>query len=313
MIHALLHRLDAHHYTSGESLAAEQGCTRAAISKQVEQLREHGVLIESRPRHGYRFSHPYRWWGEQDAAALSRRLAMPVVWLPSVDSTSEWLRRQSSRDDGLMLAITDFQLSGKGRRGRQWLTPPGRQLTFTLGCRAAHAPGRWLGVALAAGVALAQVLRRRGWPVSLKWPNDLMLGESKLGGILIEMDAMAEGPSHLLLGVGINESLLHDERAALDRPVAALQDAPITYERADLLADLVTSLQTVLQQYPETGLEAWRGAWQYLDCLQGKTVSFQQGDLVHDGVAEGIDAQGSLMVRTVHGVVACHSGEVVWR
>lgn len=313
MILSLLHRLDADHYTSGEALATEQGCTRAAISKQIEQLREQGVLIESRSRHGYRFQHRYRWWSEQDIAPLSQRLAMPVYWLPSVDSTSEWLRRQPPGADGISLALTDFQLSGKGRRGRQWLTPPGRQFTFSLGCRAPHAPGRWLGVALAAGAALAQVLREQGWPVHLKWPNDLMLGEAKLGGILIEMDALAEGPSHLIVGVGMNEYLLPAERDALDRPVAGLQDLPVAYDRATLLAGMVLALREVLVHYPAQGLAAWRDAWQSLDCLQGRSVSFQQADVVHEGIAEGIDAQGSLMVRTSAGLVACHSGEVIWQ
>lgn len=313
MILTLLHRLDADHYTSGEALAIEQGCTRATISKQIEQLREQGVLIESKPRHGYRFQYHYRWWSEQDIVPLSRQLTMPVHWLPRVDSTSEWLRRQPPGADGISLAITDFQMAGKGRRGRQWLTPPGRQLTFSVGCRASYAPGRWLGVALAVGVALAQVLRARGWPVYLKWPNDLMLGEAKLGGILIEMDALAEGPSHLIVGVGMNECLLAAERDALDRPVAALQDLPVTYDRVVVLAELVTALREVLVHYPSQGLTAWHATWRSLDCLQGRTISFRQADIVYEGIAEGIDAQGSLMVRTTAGLVACHSGEVIWQ
>lgn len=313
MIMSLLPRLTAEHFTSGEHLAALQGCTRAAISKQIAQLLELGVLIEARPRHGYRYRYPYRWWTAEDAVALAQRLDIGATWLPEVDSTSEWLRRHQTEDVALQLAFTDFQQAGKGRRGRTWLSPPGRQFILSAGCRSLHAPGRWLGVALAIGVSVAMVLREAGWPVSLKWPNDLMLGDAKLGGILVEMDALAEGPSHVIVGLGLNEALLDEERQGLERAVAALHDEKRSYRREALLEEMVRAICNVLRTYPARGLAGYRDLWQQLDCLQGRQVRFQQAGDLHEGIADGIDEQGSLRVHTPSGVVACHSGEVVWQ
>lgn len=307
----LLQRLSADHYTSGEHLASLHHCTRAAISKQIEQLRAQGVLISSRSRLGYRLDYPYRWWSDADASALACSLPLQATCLPVVDSTSDWLRRLPA-SPGLHLAFTDFQRGGKGRRGREWLSPPGRQLTFSLRCHSEQSPMRWLGVAMALGVRLAEVLIAQGWPVRLKWPNDIMLGSAKLAGILVEMDALAEGPCDVIVGVGLNEMLLPGERAHLARPVSALQDEAVSYDRFTLLADILRGLAEVLEHYPEQGLEGFREAWSCLDCLQGQSVRFEQGGRLHEGCAQGIDAQGSLLVQTPEGLVRCHSGEVNW-
>lgn len=311
---SLLSQLSATHFVSGEELARQAGCSRAAIAKRMDLLRAAGVLIEARSRLGYRLSFPYEWWTQQrlDTAFSGLPDAPEAIALAAVASTNDWLRDQLvARQDGrCLLAVTDFQQGGKGRRGRAWLAPVGRQLTFSIGIAAAPGPLAWIGVALAVGAELAQMLNERGWPVQLKWPNDLLLDGRKLAGILVELDAMAEGPSRVVVGVGINEALLPDERSQLDRPVAALQDLPFSYSRAELLAAMAQRLSSLLQTFPERGLGHWLPVWQDFDALRGQTVDFQRGEDWLRGKAQGIDGQGSLLLETAEGLVRCHSGEI---
>lgn len=309
----LLRQLSAEHFVSGEHLAQLADCSRAAISKRIEQLRAAGVLIEARPRVGYRLAHRYAWWVEDSLMqALPAGNALAVRVLPGADSTNDWLRQQlADQPSGVaMMAITDFQLGGKGRRGRSWLSPPGRQMTFSIGISAEQGPLAWIGIALAAGVELAEVLRDAGWPVRLKWPNDILLNGAKLAGILVELDAMAEGPSRVIIGVGLNEALLPDERAGLERPVAALQDAAIAYDREQLLIVMTTRLERLLREFPDAGLARWLPRWASFDDLLGCRVDFQRGSEWLSGDVIGIDAQGSLLLDTPQGRVHCHSGEV---
>lgn len=308
---SLLLQLSAEHFVSGEQLAERAGCSRAAIAKRMEQLRAAGILIEARPRAGYRLAHAYDWWRDDRLRALLPA-NLNVVVLPAVASTNDWAReRLVDQPAGrVLLAVTDFQQGGKGRRGRSWLSPVGRQMTLTMGISAEQGPLAWIGVALAAGVELAETLREAGWPVVLKWPNDILLDGAKLAGILVELDAMAEGPSRIVIGMGLNEYLLPDERGMLDRPVAALHDRHVGYDRHQLLAAFAGRLARLLHEFPEVGLSRWLPRWQELDALRGCCVDFQRGSEWFHGVVVGIDAQGSLLLDTAEGRVSCHSGEV---
>lgn len=305
---ALLARLSHLHAVSGEVLARDFGCTRAAINKQVEQCREAGVLIEARPRQGYRYAHPYQWWSGDRLRTLLP--AWDVHVLPDVDSTNRWLFSVLDGAAARALAISDFQSGGRGRRGRDWLSPPGRQIAVSWGICSSQRPQVWMGLALAAGVVLAEALRARGVPAQLKWPNDIEVDGAKLGGILVELEAVMDGPSRIVIGLGLNEALLPVEREALARPVTTLAEHLAGYDRHELLTELSLAIQHLVERYPDTGLTPWLARWQGLDALVGKAVRFQRGEDWDDGVAQGVDGEGRLIVATPAGVVHCHSGEV---
>lgn len=305
---ALLARLSHLHPVSGEALAQDFGCTRAAINKQIEQCREAGVLIEARPRQGYRYAHPYQWWVGERLQALLPAWAVHV--LPAVDSTNRWLFTALAGDAARVLAVSDFQSDGRGRRGRDWLSPPGRQIAVSWGISSGQRPQVWMGLALAVGVVLAEALRARGVPAQLKWPNDIEVDGAKLGGILVELEAVMDGPSRIVIGLGLNEALLPVEREALARPVTTLAEHLAGYDRHELLTGLSLAVEALVERYPDTGLAPWLARWSALDALAGRMVRFQRGEAWDDGVAQGVDAEGRLVVATAAGLVHCHSGEV---
>ena len=160
------------------------------------------------------------------------------------------------------------------------------------------------------GVEIAEALQDYGIPVQLKWPNDLWLNGAKLGGILVELDAASDGPSSIIVGVGINEFLTQEERNSLGRPVSDLSSYAASYSRPQLLYSLVERLIRLLNDYATHGLSKWLGRWQRLDLLHEQEVHFEHGGRQVTGIAQGIDAQGCLCVMTEGGVLRCHSGEV---
>lgn len=311
---SLLLALSADEPTSGERLAEQFGCTRAAIAKRINVLRGLGVLIEALPRLGYRLNYRYSWWNELALREHLNNLAALTNChvLSRVDSTNIWMRDHISQaaPGETHIAVTDFQQKGRGRRGREWMSLPGRQITASIGHVSAQGPVAWLGVAIAVGLSLASSLRQLGWPVDLKWPNDLWLHGEKLGGILVEMDAMAEGPSRLIIGFGINELLLESEKQLLEKPAASLQDMNIDYDRHALLAVLCSNLIQMLTDFSRFGLASWRQLWPSYDALLGRIVSFEYQGEWREGCAEGIDEQGALLIKCGSELVHCHSGEV---
>lgn len=311
---SLLLELSASHPTSGERLAEQFGCTRAAIAKRISILRAWGVLIDALPRVGYQLGYHYEWWSDSILGArLSGLTALTGRHVLSrVDSTNAWMRDCISQAalGEMHVAVTDFQQRGQGRRGREWLSLPGRQITASIGLVSAQGPIAWVGVAIAVGLSLASTLRQFGWPVELKWPNDLWLHGEKLGGILVEMDVMTEGPSRLTIGFGINELLFGSEKKYLARPVAALQDMSIDYDRHTLLTALCSNLVQMLTDFSRFGLTSWQQLWPSYDALSGRLVSFEFQGEWREGLAQGIDEQGALLVSCDSEVVRCHSGEV---
>ena len=306
---SLLSLLSSDAAVSGESLATHFGCSRAAISKQAEALRNAGVLLHSRSRVGYQFGYAYQWWDADHLRRLFAPLPLQVSLLDSVSSTNTWLREQSPKTV-CQMAITDWQCAGRGRHEREWLSPPGRQLTFSLRRDVAEGPWPWQGLALAVGVEIAEALQACGIPVQLKWPNDLWLNGAKLGGILVELDAASDGPSSIIVGVGLNEFLTQAERYSLERPVSDLSAYTTNYTRAQLLYDLVERLIRLLNDYATLGLGAWIGRWHRLDFLHDREVRFERAGQHVTGIAQGIDTQGCLCVMTADGLQKCHSGEI---
>ena len=210
---ALLRALADGEPHSGSELARGLGVTRAAISKSMRKLALWGLDVSAVPGVGYRLARPI---DLLDARALrralaprtARRLARLEV-LTEVDSTNRRLLESAPPPPGKLAAcLAEFQTAGRGRRGRRWLAPLGGGLCLSAGWQFAGTPRDLSALTLAVGVvarrALADAARV---DVALKWPNDLVHDERKLGGILLELAAEAQGRCYVVAGIGINVAL----------------------------------------------------------------------------------------------------------
>ena len=308
----LLHALADGRMHSGETLAREFGVTRAAIWKQLGKLAGWGLTVDAVPGEGYRLA---RRLDLLDAAALRdalqpetvARLAKLEVFT-ELDSTNRHLLRAPPPAGKLDVCVAEFQTAGRGRRGRSWTTPLGAGVCLSVGWHFAAMPAELPALTLAAGVVVRRVLERvAGLEIALKWPNDLVFDERKLGGILLELAVEAQGGSHVVAGIGLNVALPRElladlsdwPRGAIDLASALGREPP---RRVALVAALVDDLGMLFADYAATGFAAYRNEWRSGDYLRGRAVRLDETAGAVTGTALGIDADGALLVETAAGV-----------
>jgi len=236
----------------------------------------------------------------------------------SIDSTNDWLAAQSPPAEGrLAAAVADYQTKGRGRRGRQWEIPPGRGLCLSVGRAMAVAAERLPALTLACGAAAADALESFGaQDVQLKWPNDLVHIDGKLGGILSEVAGRAGGATYVVVGIGINVSLPAGfeppGEIGWGRGPAALAEMldPVP-ARNRLAAALIGALQSAFDAYESAGLAPFAERWQRRDWLRGAAVTVRDGDGEVRGVAAGIDSDGALLVDSADGRRRIIAGDIL--
>ncbi|MBK6335852.1 MAG: biotin--[acetyl-CoA-carboxylase] ligase [Betaproteobacteria bacterium] len=307
----LLRELADGDFHSGEDLAAKVGLTRARVSQVLKEAEASGLALERVKGRGYRLLEAP---GFLDVDTIRRRLvefgaARPVAAplaieiVDQIESTSTELSRRSQRRDihGMLLAA-EWQTAGRGRRGRSWTAVAGGSLTFSLGWRFEQGAGFLAGLSLAVGVAVVRALEAEGFTgIALKWPNDLIHRHHKLGGILIDLNGDALGPSTVVIGVGINVRLPASVRDELAVPVTDLTSIAarklLPVDRNRLLARLVDELAAVLHQYATEGFAPFAAEWQHRHAYQGKMVKLLLPDgATVTGKVAGVDASGALVL-----------------
>ena len=247
-----------------------------------------------------------------------RRNRVDILCSEECASTNtELLRRASAGAPSGSVLVTDRQTAGRGSRGRTWFASPEASLTFSVLWEFPGEVARTSGLSLAVGVAIVRALTGCGATgVMLKWPNDILVDEAKLGGILIELLADDEGV-RAVIGIGLNlrlpESIGPPNAAAL--PPAALEDiVPIPVDRHVVLAALLSELVTVLDRFSREGFAGLQKSWHGCHAWQGRPVRLlREGRVEAEGVCVGADVDGALLVRTINGVERFLSGDVSLR
>jgi len=222
-----------------------------------------------------------------------------------VDSTQDWAMGVPAPARGAAVFLADVQTAGRGRRGRAWQTDPDGALAFTVLRRFALPPRRLAPLGPAIGVAMVRGLQVLGTTaVRLKWPNDLVVDDAKLGGLLIE----ARGEA-VAIGIGVNlavGALPTVEQPWTDLRRAGLAEAP----RARVLGAVLRALLPALATFEREGFPAFVDDWCRFDALVGRPVRVHTGARVEEGIAMGIDPGGGLRVRHADGERVHHAGEV---
>lgn len=254
-----------------------------------------------------------------DAGLVVAALAAPARFsleiLDSCVSSNTLLleRAQRGAPSGSVVAC-ERQTAGRGRRGRAWLSAPGASLTFSLLWRLAEGTPP-VGLSLASGVAVARALEGLGAAgIGLKWPNDILFEEAKLGGILVET-LRAEDGHAAVIGIGLNLRLPPDIAAAVAAPAAALEAAlPVLPSPSRLLAALLDSLALMLDEFVRSGFAGAREEWLARNVHEGRRVAvLAEGAAAVEGRCAGVDADGALLLESGGGLRRILSGEVSLR
>ena len=293
---------------SGQALAAELGCSRAAVHRHVEGLRREGLGIEG-AHDGYRLA------DDADPVVpmlvtprLRPPVAGPVLWSPETGSTNDDALAQARAGAGEGLVIgADRQSAGRGRRGRAWLAAPGHALLVSVLLRPDVPPVDAGLLPIVVAVATAEAL---GPEARIVWPNDILVGGRKMAGILCEMSADQERVAWAVAGIGINvrsAPALEDARWE----AGALGDLGDPPARADLLVDLLTALGRRYAQLVGGDAARVLDAFAGRDALAGREITLALAGEEVRGVAAGTDGLGRLRVRTPAGERLLGAGEVV--
>ncbi|MDX1455480.1 MAG: bifunctional biotin--[acetyl-CoA-carboxylase] ligase/biotin operon repressor BirA [Gammaproteobacteria bacterium] len=313
-------------FHSGKDLGAQLGLSRGAIWKHIQALESLGLDVFRVPGRGYRLARPLELLDAAailDALPAEQRQRIDLNLLDTTASTNAWLvARASSASNRIAVCLAEHQSGGRGRRGRQWVSPFGRNLYLSVDWPFASLPRDFSALSLLVGLAVQQAIEALGVDgVRLKWPNDLLAAMPdqplrKLGGILLEMRGEPPGPCHVVIGIGINVAMPErgDVAASIDQPwinLDALADSGV--DRSSLAGKVLAELLRLLPEFETRGFAPFKQAWESVDAFAGCNVDIIDGDRRTSGVARGVSEQGALLLDTGNGIERIVVGDVSMR
>jgi BirA family biotin operon repressor/biotin-[acetyl-CoA-carboxylase] ligase len=294
-------------YISGEELARKAGISRTMVWKHVESLRSSGFGIEAVPSRGYRITSIPDILRQSDIKPGLKTgvIGKEIHLLPSVASTNTLAMElaMSGSPEGTVV-IAETQTGGKGRLGRKWLSPKGN-LYLSVILRPDVPLQKAPLITLMGAVAVATAIRTTcGLEAGIKWPNDILVAGKKVSGLLTEMSAEQDRVRHIVLGVGVDVNMeletLPSEIRALATTLAAASGK--TIDRTMLLRQLLRDLDHWYRIFLTNGPDVLR-EWSSLNLTIGNRVAVSGAGEALEGLAQGIDEEGRLVIRLDNGTV----------
>lgn len=304
-------------FHSGVELGDLLGISRAGVWKQVQALGDLGLTIDAVRGKGYRVAGGI---DLLDAGRIRGAMADPVLRrisrleiLDVVDSTNSVVLdafRKGSGDG--FVCLTEQQTAGRGRRGREWVSPFAANIYLSAGREFAGGFSSIDGLSLAMGVAVCEAIEALGISgVGLKWPNDIIFRDRKLGGLLIEVGGDVGGACQAVIGVGLNVAMPPRYSERIGQPWVDLAEAGLAGgRRNDVAGCLLRALIPAMDEFARDGLGAFLTRWQRFDLVRGCEIDVISAGSSMRGIACGVDPSGGLRVDTGFGEQIFRSGEV---
>ena len=307
-------------FYSGERLGELLGVSRVAVWKQLQKLSELGLQFESVKGRGYRLLQPIEWLSAEGIKAHLQSEFVPDLQVYDVldSSNAELLRQlnQSLKPAKGSCVMAERQEAGRGRRGRQWISPYARNIYFSMSWDFDQGVASLSGLSLVVGLAVLKALNRLyPLPFQLKWPNDILLHNKKLAGILLEVVGDSTGLCHVVMGIGINVNW-RDKVQAAEISQAWLCLAEVLghdVNRNELIAAMIDELLIALPAFEQAGFAPFQQAWQAYDAFLHEDVAVQMGERFVFGRSQGVNSEGELLLETDVGVQTFNGGEVSLR
>ena len=291
-----------HGYISGEELSKALKVTRASIWKHMESLRKDGYDIEAQPHLGYRLlKTPDRLSANEIKWDLNTKiLGKEIISYKTVDSTNDKAYRlaEEGAKEGTVV-IAEEQTKGKGRLGRKWSSPKGG-IYLSLILRPKFMPTEVSKLTLVAAVSVAQAIKdTTGLRVSIKWPNDVLIGKNKLCGILTELKAEQDATSFVVLGIGMN---INTKVSSLPKNSTSIsRELGKNFSKVEIAKALLKNIESHYKQFKDGGFKDIIKEWKDLSAVLGKRVKVQGKTGAIEGQAIDVDEGGALVVRLDNG------------
>ena len=319
-------------FHSGTELAEEIGISRSAVCKQLKQLNDLGIEFCAISGKGYCFENPLELLSESSITKYltptSSSLINDLEIHDCINSTNSYLvdkvrnglsqaEKPYNKSKKGVVCLAEYQTAGRGRRGRDWISPFGSNIYLSVLWNFQNGPAAISGLSLAVGVAVIRALKECGIDdVGLKWPNDVYWQEKKLAGILIEVLGETSGPCTAVIGLGLNIYLPQKQAKLIAQDWVDLSQILQTPSkiRNRLCAVILNHLMPTLAVFENDTLESYLDDWRRYDCMKGKHVKIYRGQQVFTGVVEGINNHGLLLLTDEKGELQTFaSGEVSFR
>lgn len=303
-------------YISGQELCNRFGVSRTAVWKAINQLKEAGYEIEAQQNKGYRLMAAPDLMTEAEIKSLMHTdwVAKEVLYFDTIDSTN--IKAQELAEKGYQsgtLVVADKQESGKGRRGRSWVSPSGTGIFMTLMIKPDINPNNASMLTLVAALAVAKAITSvTGEEALIKWPNDIVVNGKKVCGILTEMNAQFDYINHIVVGIGIN---VHNESFPEEISQMAsslmIEAGGKRFHRAQIIAETMSYFEQYYDTFLKTqDLSALVREYDELLVNRNKSVRVLDPKEPFDGKAMGITPKGELIVDTWESCKLVSSGEV---
>ena len=321
----LIKALSGGAFVSGQHIGELLGVSRTAVSKHVKALTELGLDIYSVTGKGYKLAQPLTLLSQRQInnylSANGKTNTVEIHTL--IDSTNSYLMRLLSKqneekDSNLsqgQVCLAEYQSAGRGRRGRQWVSPFGSHLYLSMYWKLEQGLAAAMGLSLVSALAVSDAIKQElNLNVQLKWPNDIYIDGVKLAGILIELEGQVSELSHSIIGIGLNLKMPENSAKDIDQPWTDLQSHyQVDIDRNQLCSTIISCLIDRLTLHLEQGLAVMIDEWHQQDVFLNKPVQLITGDRITQGICRGINSQGALMLE-VNGVIKpIYGGEVSLR
>ncbi|MBN1793735.1 MAG: biotin--[acetyl-CoA-carboxylase] ligase [Candidatus Omnitrophica bacterium] len=304
-INSLIRILHQHtEFISGETISKTLHITRASVWKYIEQLRTIGYYIEAQPHRGYRLvSIPDNIIAAEIQLDLHTAVfGKEILVFPELDSTNAHaaVLAQAQHPEGTVI-IAERQTKGRGRLGRTWVSYDGGVYCSII-LRPPVTPQEATEITLFGAVSLCHLLSQQfGLPAKIRWPNDVLICQKKVAGILTELEAEQDRVHFVILGIGINCNtslkLLPEEASSLKEELGA----PVS--RIALIRELLTMLDYFYALWLNRGFQEIAALWRQYSSILGRIVRVDFRDTHVEGVATDIDEQGALLIRLDNGII----------
>ncbi len=295
---------DRDDFISGAEMANILKITRAAIWKRITLLRKKGYTIQASPARGYRLIKSPELSMEEIKISLPaslRKIGSQLRIFDSVVSTNKVAAEFAAKDypDGTVI-ISDTQTGGKGRLGRLWLSPPEKNVYMSIIMRPDILPKDATILTIMSSVACASAIRNlTSIPVTIKWPNDMLVSNKKLGGILTEIKSDMDRIHYAVVGIGININMdisdMPDELKTISTSIK--NETGEAWARSQVAVSIIKELDKWYDILSKMGKKPIIDEWLQLSATIGQKVKITIGDTILTGIAEGIDEEGMLILK----------------
>ena len=305
-------------FVSGETLSNQLNVSRAAISKHISAMRADGAIIESVSHNGHRMTHlPDRLKEVYVLPLLNNNALISTYrWFEEVGSTNDALKKDADGLDEISIYVCEDQVSGKGRRGRTWISNKYKGIYVSFLLKPDLKASEGFQITCLAAVAQVKTIRQVcNLDALIKWPNDIIIHDKKVSGTLSEMSSDFDGINHIICGIGLNVNHTSEcfEGELIKKATSLKMESQQNIDRLVFFTTFIDTFTSLYDNYKKNGTSAYIDEYRNFSAVIGKPVMIESGNKSIQGIVKDIDDAGAIMLETSNGIQRIIAGEISLR